>query len=69
MVIRIEHSDHNTKEFGYGLYINGVTDFPQGYPNTVLASECLQRDADDEQIRQAERRVRAKALREYHALC
>ncbi len=68
MKIRIEHSDGNAREFGYGLYINAVTDFPHGYPNSIMASECLPRDSTAADIRRAEKRVRARGLRKFNAL-
>lgn len=55
--IEIEHSNSNGKEFGYGIYINGI---PEG-TNEIWASECLPRDATDKQIKAAEKRVRRLA--------
>ncbi len=67
-IITIEHSNRNTKEFGYGLYINGVYHV-DGYTDALLASECLPKTATDSEIKRAESRVRQKALRQYHKLC
>jgi len=68
MKVKIEHSNSNATQFGYGLYINGITAFPSPYPNEILASECLRRNATDVEIKRAEVRVRAKALREFNKL-
>ena len=79
MKIKIEHSDRNTKEFGYGIYINGFYRVPEEaitalglrtpYPDTALASECIPFASTETEIKQAEKRVRAKALREFNKLC
>jgi len=63
MKIKIEHSDRNATEYGYGLYINGVSTVL----NAIFASECISKTATDEQIKQAEKRVRAKALRKLNS--
>jgi len=58
--IHIEHSDRNATEYGYGLYINAVVD------SVIWASECLPKDAAPEEIKKAEKRVRARARRAYN---
>jgi len=58
--IVIEHSNNNGKEFGYGIYINGVSTFSSG-GGVIWASECLPKDAADERIKAAEHRVRRLA--------
>lgn len=60
---RIEVSDRNATEFGYGIYIDGIADGIQ------MASEYMSRDATDVQIASAKRRVRSRtryALRKWN---
>jgi hypothetical protein len=70
--VTIKQEDHNSKEYGYGLYINGyvqdteiaaITDDKSD--GMIFASVCLPKNASDNEIKSTEKRVRAKALREY----
>lgn len=66
LTTEIKHERQNNQEFGYGIYINGYVN--DGTPERnvgIWASECLSRNATPEEIKKAERRVRAKALRTY----
>jgi hypothetical protein len=58
--IIIQHSDNNGSEYGYGLYINAVG---VGIAGEIWASECLNENATEKQIKMAEHRVRARGLR------
>ena len=70
--ITIKQEDRNSQEFRYGLYINAyvqdteiaaITDDKSD--GMIFASIMLKKDASDDEIKSAEKRVRAKALREY----
>ena len=58
--ITIEISDRTASEWGYGKYINGIID------NLIWAWECLPKDASDQEIKAAIKRVRSKALYHYN---
>lgn len=65
--VEIRHEKQNTREYGYGIYINGYVtntrlDFDIPGP-TLEASECVPFSASPEQIKAAERRVRQNARR------
>lgn len=53
--IRIDVSNKTASEYGYGKYVNAIID------NIVWAWECLPKDASDEEVKAASKRVRAKA--------
>lgn len=57
--IIIKHSSSNGREYGYGLYINAIIN------GEIYASECIDKNANRDEIRASEKRVRAKARREY----
>jgi len=59
MRITIKHAGDNGLEYGYGLYINAIID------GEIYASECINKNANTEEIKSSEKRVRAKARREY----
>jgi|GEM_PF-3883830 len=70
--VTVKQENHNSQEFRYGLYINGyvqdteiaaITDDKSD--GMIFASIMLKKDASDDEIKSAEKRVRAKALREY----
>lgn len=54
-----EVSNKTASEYGYGKYVNAIID------NTVWAGECLPKDASDQDIKSATKRVRAKARYAY----
>jgi len=56
--IRIEISNRTASEYGYGIYINAFVE------NAVWAWECLPKDASDQDIKAASKRVRERAR--YH---
>lgn len=56
--IRIEVSNKTASEYGYGKYVNAIID------NMIWAWECLPKDASDQEIEAAIKRVREKAR--YH---
>ena len=53
--ITIEVSNKTASEYGYGIYVNAIID------NTVWAWECLPKNASDQDIKAATKRVRSKA--------
>ena len=57
--VSIEISNKTTSEWGYGKCINGLID------NSVWAWECLPKNASDEDVKLASKRVRARALYAY----
>jgi len=56
--IEIEISNRTASEYGYGIYINAFVE------NAVWAWECLPKDASDQDIKAASKRVRERAR--YH---
>ena len=58
-MITIKHAGNNGREYGYGVYINAIID------GVIYASECLNKNANADDIKASEKRVRAKARREY----
>jgi len=61
---RIKLENHGMGEYGYGLYVNAYV-IDGNSPMGLWASECLPRDASEDDIRAASRRVRSRALYHY----
>lgn len=66
--VEIRHENDNRSEYGYGLYVNGfITDnrWDPPFHCGLFASECVELDASEEEIKKAERRVRQNARNAY----
>ena len=63
--VRIAVEDHNSREYGYGQYVNGYVKDSEFGEMGIYASECLSFHPTEQEIFAASGRVRASARRRY----